>query len=261
MAIPAKSRWWIATLVIVGVLLLISALALDRPNVVWDAGNPECPFCRHQVEMYGTRCAACRGDFDWVTAPESASPISHASLSVLEAERLQEAVRVLGPDVAAQRVAAATELSVEAARAYLGSVGRGECGWCGGTRKDLAAPELESAEACPLCLGTGSSIGCGGDRRARLGDWSAELAAQRYEAKMADLLCSHLDAEAFRREARELAEGFLTNHAGTVQAGRIYFWPRVGWTAEGRPPRESDLAVHVARDRIDAVLGALEAAK
>lgn len=260
MAIPAKSRWWIATLVIVAVLLLISALALDRPNVVWNDGEPNCPFCRHPVEMHGTRCAACRGDFDWVAAPDAVSPISHASLSVLEADHLKQRVEALTLEVAAQRVAAATDLSAEAARAYLGSVGRGDCGWCGGTRRDLASADLQNAPSCPLCLGAGSSIHCGGDRRVRLGDWSAELALQEYEAEMEDLLRSDIDAQALRGEARRLAEQFLSRHAGTVQAGRIVFWQRLV-PGQGRAIPPEDLAANVARARLDQVLRALEGAE
>ncbi len=55
MAIPAASRWWIATLLIIGILVAISALALDRPNVVWNDGEPHCPACRKQVEYYSSR--------------------------------------------------------------------------------------------------------------------------------------------------------------------------------------------------------------
>ena len=71
MGIPAQSRWWVVTLLIVGVLVLISALALDRPNVVWSDGVPECPHCRHEVRHYSHRCQHTRSH--WVIWDHPAS--------------------------------------------------------------------------------------------------------------------------------------------------------------------------------------------
>ncbi len=86
MAIPVGSRWWIVTLLIIGTLLLISALALDRPNVVWQGYVPHCPHCRHEVSEFSSRCADCRGELDWFTASDEQRPIYQDSLSVFKSE-------------------------------------------------------------------------------------------------------------------------------------------------------------------------------
>lgn len=257
MAIPAASRWWIATLVIVGLLLAISALALDRPNVVWDAHKPHCPSCRKGVEMHSSRCAACGGDFDWVVSTGEQSPLSRNSLSVLEVEWLRERVATLGAETAARHVAASTELSSEAALQYL-AVGHGNCGWCGGTRKDLSAADLEEADACPMCLGTGQSIDSGGDRRVTLGNWAAERAIQAYEADMYALLRTSLPAATVQEEARRLSESFLRRFVGTRQAARVYFWPHV---KPGAGRQDENRAVRVGRKRLTDVISALRTAE
>jgi uncharacterized small protein (DUF1192 family) len=255
MAIPARSRWWIATLLIVAVLLGISGLALDRPDVVWDAAGPHCPFCRSAVELYSSRCTACRGDFDWTVQPEEASPIATDSLSMLAAVDLRERIGQIGEEDAARRVASAVGLGEQAAALYLATVGRGDCGWCGGTRRDLTAPVPEDAPDCPLCFGSGRSIACGGNRRVEHGNWAAQRALEVYEAELEDMRDAGLPAEVQRREARRLAARFLGRFAGTAQARGIYFWERVPVSGP------EDLAVDVAGRRLRGVrraLGAVE---
>ncbi len=257
MAVPAGSRWWIATLVIVGVLLAISALALDRPNVVWHAHSPQCPSCRTGVEWYSSRCATCSAEFDWIVSGDEQSPLSNASLSVLETEWLRKRVAELGVENAAERVAEKTGLSREAALEYL-TVGHGNCGWCGGTRKDLASPDLNEPESCPMCLGTGRSIACGGDRRVTLGNWAAERALTDYKAEMRQLTTANLEPDVVQDEARRLAEGFLRRFAGTQQVESIYFWPLV---APRTQPSDETRAVRVGRRRLDNVLVSLRPAE
>ncbi len=263
MGIPVKSRWWIFSLVIVGVLLLISALALDRPNVIWDAYKPHCPRCRHEVAFYSHRCPDCRSDFDWTVAGKDESPISGDSLSVLEAEWVRARVEALGLETAARVVAGATKLSVAAATEYVQRVGRGDCGWCGGTKRDLAADDFEEAPPCPCCLGTGDSVACAGDRRVRLGDPTAHRAWRVYEAAMQDLLqpAAHVLAGERGKEARRLGEAFLRVHAGSREAARVLFWgdiaaPRLTAQDGPRPPRTVS---EVAHGRLVRVLRALEA--
>jgi len=252
MTIPVQSRWWIATLVIIAVLVLISALALDKPDTVWSAEKPHCPFCRHEVERYSDRCADCKGEFDWVVCPEEESPICADSLSVLQAEWMAERLAALGPEVAIERVARATGLSAEKAEAYLHSVGRGDCGWCGGTKVDLSSVEpLEDAEPCPACLGTGRCTGCQGDRRARLGDQRAARALAAYQAELADLAKMRvpLGLERVQTEVRGLGERFLESHAGTVEAQFILFWPKVGPAGQVGPT-----VAAVCRGRLERVI-------
>jgi len=263
MGIPVKSRWWLLSLLVVGVLLLISALALDPPNVVWDGYKPHCPFCLHEVEPYSHRCADCRGDFDWTVASKDASPISQDSLSVLEAEWVRARVEALGLEEATRLVADATGLSTQAAEAYVQRVGRGDCGWCGGTKKDLSASDLEEAPPCPCCLGTGDSVACAGDRHVRIGDPTAHHALARYRAAMADILRDDGTVLASERasEARRLGEEFLHLHAGTLEAAHILYWGDIASprTQGGRAHLAPRTVTEVARGRLDQVLKALQA--
>ena len=263
MAIPAQSRWWIATLFIVGVLVLISALALDQPDVVWGTGadgagphpEPHCPLCRTQVEAFSHRCRACKGEFDWVVCPEEKSPICSDSLSVLQAEWVADRIRALGPEASLARVQKATGLRAEMADAYLHSVGRGDCGWCGGTKVDLSSDKpLQDAEPCPACLGTGRCTGCDGDRRARLGDQSAAQALAAYWAEIRDLhgLDVPIALDKRRAEIRRLAETFLKTHSGTVEAQEILFWPE----ADGAD--ENATIARACRQRLESVIRHLE---
>jgi len=261
MTIPVRSRWWIVTLLIVGALLLISALALDRPNVVWEAYKPHCPHCRHEVMEFSGRCADCGGEFDWVVAPQAQSPLSADSLSVLESEWVHDRLAELGLEVAAKRVADATGLTEEASAEYVQSVTRGDCGWCGGTKRDLSKPKLEQPVVCPCCLGTGDSVACGGDRRVRIGDPTARSAFLTYKEELEDLIRSEATGVRRAEEAKRLAEEFLTLHAGTLEAAQIVYWGDVAAAeASGsRSPASLRTVTRVARSRLDAVLKALRA--
>jgi hypothetical protein len=257
MGIPVQSRWWVLTLAVIGVLVLISMLALDRPNVIWAGETPECPHCRHDVELYSHRCADCGGEFDWFAPSEDEAPISSASLSAQEAEWIRERVKVLGPEVAAQRIATDTGLNAEAAAAYLASVGRGDCGWCGGTRIDLAAKDGEDAE-CPACFGSAHCVACGGDRRVLIGDQRAARALLAYKRELADLLQSRVPDAVKRDEARRMAREFLASHEGTREAQSIAFWPALLPRREGGKlyAGGEPIVVH-SRRRLDRVLHAL----
>lgn len=258
MAIPANSRWWIATLLIVGVLILISALALDRPDVIWAAQKPHCPDCRHEVSFYSHRCPDCRGEFDWVIASVGQSPISPFSFSVLEAEWVRERVAALGPAVAAKRVASATGLSDRAAEEYLGGLGRGDCGWCGGSKLDLSQPDTEGEVVCIACLGTGNSVDCAGDRRVRLGDQGAHRSLEAYRAAMDDLSRGQVPAPVKATEARRLAEDFLSANAGSVEAREIIFWPSLNEAAAGAQAATGRVTiVEACRRRLDQVIEVL----
>ena len=260
MPIPVRSRWWIVTLLIVSTLLLISALALDRPNVVWMAHKPHCPHCRHEVSDFSNRCADCRGEFDWVVAGQEQSPLSADSLTVLESEWVHDRIRELGLETAARRVAEQTGLSEEAAAEYVQGVTRGDCGWCGGTRRDLAKPKADPIEVCPCCFGTGDSVACGGDRRVRIGDPTARRAFLSYLEEIEDLLRSEATGERRATEARRLAKEFLALHAGTEEAAQVVYWGDIA-AAEAPISRvaHARTVTRVARARLDRVLEALRA--
>jgi hypothetical protein len=247
-------RWWIVTLVVVGVLLSISALAMSRPDVVWRDGTPSCPHCRAQVEPFSVRCKSCREEYEWTVASDEDSPLSPWSLSSAEADLVRQRVKDLGGvAAAAARIAPLLDIPAERAEEYLEQVGYGRCGWCGGTGLDLAVPPPKS-EPCPACLGRGRCIACDGDRRIRIGDGAADRALVRYQASMRDI-APGLPLEVQRAEARRLTEEFLGRWHGTEQAARAWFWPQ--WRDRGGEgvPR----VVERCRQRLDTVLQALQA--
>jgi len=245
--IRPEFRWWVLTLVVVGVLLLISALALDRPNVVWDDGVPHCPHCRSEVAFYSGICKTCAEPYDWKVSPAEKSPLSRWSLTSLEARFLRERVDALGETVANQRVAHALSIPLVSAQAYLESVDRGRCGWCGGTGLDVAQDRESST--CPVCLGTTHCISCGGDRRVLVGDEAAHEAYEAYRQGVDDLMAAKgVSFDVRRTEVERLTEDFVRLHAGTLEATQLLFWPE--WPGSYK-------AVDKCRERLELVLAVL----
>ena len=254
MGIRPEFRWLLMTAVIVGLLLTISAMAMDRPNVVWTAGQPTCPSCRSPSNMYATRCATCAVDFDWEVAPDEDSPISGHSLSSLEEQEVHEATSRLGADEVERRVARVLGSSRQRAKAYLSRLRQGRCGYCGGTGEDLSG---QDDDECPVCFGQGACVASGGDGRMRLGDEQAAQAHARVLAQI-EALDGRGRPEALLPVIRRLCRGFLLVHAGTVQASALPYW-RHGETL--RPVQlvgdGTSTAAGEARARIEAVLEAL----
>ncbi len=259
MPIPLYARWWVVTLLIVGVLIGISALAVDRPNVVWSHATPHCPSCRKEVEPFGQRCPHCEGLFDWVPAPEGEMPLSSFSMSEEEFQYLGQLRERWGRDAAAAHVATRLGLSPQAAARWLTAAAPGRCGLCGGTGEDLATSAIDKVVPCELCFGAGACIACGGDRRMRLGEMDAAHGLEQFQRNAAALLRAHVPLEQRRSALRRLAEGFVKRYAGTVEAAQLPDWRAAAERAgRGQVWDSAPLAVDVARRRIDEVLDALE---
>jgi hypothetical protein len=254
MAIRPEFRWLLMTAVIVGLLLSISAMAMDRPNVVWMGGEPACPSCRTTTNMFATRCPTCATDFDWEFAPDEDSPISGHSLSSMEEQELHDATTRLGAEEVKRRVVRALGVAPARAEAYLARLRQGRCGYCGGTGEDLSA---ESGGECDVCFGRGACIASGGDGRMRLGDESAALAYRRMLAQI-EALDGRGSPEMVLPIVRRLCRAFLLAHPGTVEASQTPFWRDAERHAVSRlandPPSS---AADEARGRIEAVLEAV----
>lgn len=248
-------RWLVMTVLIVGVLLGISALALDRPDVVWTADGPHCPACREAVAMQAAKCKTCGTDFDWSIAPDERSPISQHSLSRLESESLRAEVERLGEERALQIVATNLKLPEADAKAWLLAVARGRCGHCGGTGEELGLSEDEERD-CSVCFGLRNCIASGGDGYMTWGSAGAARDLERFHAEVQAL--SPKLSEAVRAEELEkLARAFIADHAGTVEASRLPYWRHL---VELRGANSAS-AAGVSRRRLDVVLGALRAAQ
>lgn len=254
-------RWLVMTALIVGVLLTISALALDRPDVVWTTAGPACPACRAEVAFYAYKCRFCDTPFDWSLAPEDVSPLSSHSLSRLEADALRADVKRVGAEAAARLVADTLALDQEAAAAYLDALGRGRCGQCGGTGRALGATD-DDAE-CPVCFGARNCIASGGTGYSTWGDAGAARAFDRLLRDIGAVPRS-LDPAVRRKELERMARAFLADHLGTVEAARLPYWKDLargavltsGEAAADAPPT-ARRAADVARERLDKLLTAL----
>lgn len=252
MAFRPESRWWIVTLFIIAILVGISALALDRPNVVWQNETPHCPACRVEVQAYSTKCPSCRAEFDWVVAADDASPISPYSLSAIEAEALRKTVKALGEPEAIKRIVQHAGFTEAGAKAYLDRLGRGRCGACGGAGVDpTMEPGAPGDHKCEICQGEGASVSCGGDRRQVLGVWAAERDLGQYLRELKALRASRVAPDIEMEEAWRLAHAFLARHAGTVQTREVL----VPFLERGVVRYQP--AAARARARLDSVLRAL----
>ncbi len=255
MAIPRSMGWLVVTGGIVLALVGLSFLALDKPNVVWSVGRASCPHCRTAVPAYARRCPTCREEFDWVVAPDEESPWCEQCLSPGEDEALRLRRKALGEEVATQRIASALSIPAASAAEWLHGVGRGQCGWCGGSGKDLSAPATE-ASPCPVCFGEKRCIACDGDRRVRVGLEASHAELERYRAAAAVLTTPSTPLDLARAEVGKGNEGFLRRHSGTIEAAELWFPPLfLGGDSGGTSPR----AATMARLRLQNALNALKA--
>ena len=252
MAIPRSMGWLVVTGVVLLLLVGLSLFALDRPNVVWVDGKPWCPECRSEVARFSHRCRECREEFDWTPSPDDDSPLCVHCLTPLEDDAARERRIALGDDKAAAAAAEALALPEAVASEFLKAMGPGQCGWCGGTGRDLSAPAGETRR-CPVCFGDRRCVACGGDRRVRLGVEAAAIALRGYLALVSSAETDGTPPVAARRELEKAAETFLLRHAGTREASSLVFWPRF---RDPEAPRRGT-AAEQARTRLERVLASL----
>lgn len=253
MAIPRSMGWLVVTGLVVLTLVALSMFALDRPDVVWAAGKAQCPHCRSDVHPYGRRCPTCREEFDWVPTSDETSPVCARCLSPAQDEWVRERRRVLGEEKAAARLAEALRVAPAAATEYLAVVGRGQCGYCGGTGTDLAAAGAKDRPPCPVCLGDRRCIACGGDRRVLVGLELAAIEAAGYDALAQTLLAPNSPPDLVRRQLKDAATVFLRRQLGTTEVEHLVFWPDFPPVA-GHAARTANA---VAAERLTLVMGAL----
>jgi hypothetical protein len=232
-AIPRSLWWLLVTGLIVLALVVLSMLALDKPNAVWADGVPHCPHCRHDVPFYAHRCQTCREEFDWVATPEEDSPVCESCLLEAEAEIVKSRAAALGAD-APKRVAEALEVSPQAAVDWLQTIKPGACGWCGGTGRDLAPSTASGAGACPCCFAEKDCVACAGDRRVHVGVEAADRDVRRAWLRW-NALGDADGVDGVRRALRRDEERLVQRHAGALEASTLPFWPE----ARLRTPAET----------------------
>ena len=260
MGIPRSLMWLVVTGAIVAGLVGLSYLALDKPNVVWSEGAPHCPHCRTVVALYARRCPACREEFDWAATSDDDGPRCSKCLAPSEDEWLRARRTKLGEETSVKRVAAALGLAPEAASSYLKSIALGDCAYCGGTGRDLAA-KASSSTVCPVCFGEKRCIACDGDRHVRVGLEAAARELERYQGVAKDVTRETMP-EAIRKALKAGDEAFLRRYAGTAEASDLYFWPdaQVGDDPLGTAIVVQALpAAGVARARLDRLIEAMRA--
>lgn len=255
MAIPRSMGWLVVTGGIVLALVGLSFLALDKQNVVWGMGRASCPHCRTAVPAFAKRCPTCREEFDWVVAPDEESPWCGQCLTPGEDEALRLRRKALTEEVVVERVAQALAITPAAATAWLHGVGRGQCGWCGGTGQELATAATTEPAPCSVCFGEKRCIACDGDRRVRVGLEASHAEFARYRAAADVLAAPATPIETARSEIKTANEAFLRRYAGTVEAADLWFAPLFLRGNDEATPR----AATMARQRLGNVLGALKA--
>jgi hypothetical protein len=231
-------RWIAAIMLALGVVAAVGFYFEERelPDVVWEEDSPYCPHCRTDVNWYATVCYTCRFEFDWKPGEIDCE----LCFSKLDTDWLRECMK---DDPGAYRAALeesfrdlAMPPDVVAATIpdfilYVENIGGGDCAFCAGTGRWLAPAMMhamtagddplltiaieEMDETCPVCLGTGKCIGCGGDRRTLQGVEAARLDSEEANARLADL-DPHRD-RASGLEFVRLVRKFVERHAGTVE--------------------------------------------
>ncbi len=259
--IRKQSRWWVLTLLILAALITLSALALNRPNVVWEGRHAHCPSCRFAVPPFSSKCTKCATEYDWTESPEEHSPLCEYCLTAMEDGYIRDAVAKLGEPEITKRFSEAIGVSQELAKEVVGRLGRGRCGYCCGTGLALnpssgsnASGDNTTSAVCPVCLGTTKCIACDGNRRIRLGSRAAHVALADYRRKVADVsgqLPKATQLDEYTRLAREFIERFV----GTQEATEV----EIPLTDEDGEIADPVRAVQAARDRLSALLESLEA--
>ena len=211
-----------AAIVVAAVIIVVGLRPGDTPgsrsvqDVVWSDEEPYCPHCRTDVNWYASVCYTCSHEFTWVPdAVECGTCIDAVRLrrfakGLEDRDGLREFLRSgveaygLPPDVVAATV---PDLVL-----YVESMKVGACGFCAGTGRRVAPATVEVlvedgdslfayaieqlADKCPVCLGTGRCIACGGDRTVEHGREDASLGIENLHR-----LISELDPELNREQA------------------------------------------------------------
>ncbi len=151
-------KWLSFTGLCVVGLVALGILAVDERNVVWEAGQPLCPYCRSAMEPLAITCKGCRGRVDWVGTTLPCS----CCLDSPDVDHLRDRF-----DALALPPAAAPPWLAAFPGGYFHVMDRGACGYCAGLKQ---IGEGGEARPCPICRGDGRCILCGGDRVVEVGN-------------------------------------------------------------------------------------------
>jgi hypothetical protein len=225
----------IGLLVLAGVLAAVFFAPRDRAAVFWDDDSPYCPFCRNEVNHFSIVCTSCYREYRWTTYENECN----SCLAEKDAKALVRKFRE-SPDLFRQMLIGVAvdsgipETEIQGALPdlvrWLETIDGGACLYCGGTG-DWLAPNLAGGEMledrddpllaiamkemdgdCPVCLGGGRCIFCGGDHSLTCADEKVSLAqSARYrELEDADPGSGEEEARAVYRTLHE----FITKYAG-----------------------------------------------
>jgi len=231
-------RFLAAIIVVLGLVAVAGLYFEERelPDVIWEEDTPYCPHCRTDVNWYATVCYTCRSEFDWKPGELDCG----LCVSTLDTDWLRECMRS-APDAfraALQEGLRDLALPRDVVAAtipdfilYVESLDEGECTFCAGTGRWLAPAMMQTMTAgndplltiaieeldgkCPVCIGKGKCIGCGGDRKTEQGVEAARLDSDETTLRLADL-DPQRDRESIREHFRLVRE-FVLRHAGTVE--------------------------------------------
>jgi len=150
-------KWLSFTGICVVAFVALGILAVDERNVVWEAGEPLCPYCRAVLRPLAISCKECRRTVDWVGTTLPCS----CCLDSADVDHMRDRFDAL--DLPA---APAPEWVAAFPQGYFHVMDRGACGYCAGLKQIGTGTAVRP---CPVCRGDGRCVLCGGDRLVEVG--------------------------------------------------------------------------------------------
>ncbi len=150
-------RWLSFTGICIVAFVTLGILAVDERDVVWEAGEPLCPYCRAVLRPLAISCKECRRTVDWVgtTVP------CPGCLDSADVDHMRDRF-----DALALPATTMPAWLMAFPQGYFHVMDRGACGFCAGLKQ---IGEAAAARPCPVCRGDGRCVLCGGDRLVEVG--------------------------------------------------------------------------------------------
>lgn len=154
-------KWLLFTGALVALLIWLGALAVDQPDVVWEARTPLCPHCRSAVTDLAQFCNKCDRSFDWDSSEEPC----RWCLTAEDVNYMKDLFADVGTD--------SDPLPGKLAGfpvVYFRSIDEGACSHCAGVGMTM---ENGAEVECAVCRGYRKCVACQGDRIVEVGSETA----------------------------------------------------------------------------------------
>jgi hypothetical protein len=165
-----NTKWLIFTGVCVASLIALGIQAVDERDVVWEARDVSCPYCRSELPYYAMACKQCQRTLDWTATQEDCAWCLDRETVALLTESYERVRTHAGSHPG--ELAAWTP-------AFYREMDAGDCGFCAGIGQIGSA---EEKKACPICRGGRDCISCDGSRSVIVGDVRADRRLLRHRS-------------------------------------------------------------------------------